>query len=127
MYNSFASFWASRRSFFFERAIDQLQQPRMRDRHSRRERREQFVIMPVTTTGLVADREAIGQFFEHVHHLIHLPHLQLPLDFSVVIQDTNENVLDVNVESNVQHITGSSISGTMTNRRMPHSTVRWAH
>ena len=24
-------------------------------------------------------------------------------------------------------ITGSSISGTMTNRRMPHSTVRWAH
>ena len=75
----------------------------MRDRHSRRERREQFVIMPVTTTGLVADREAIGQFFEHVHHLIHLPHLQLPLDFSIVIQNANENVLDVNVESNVQH------------------------
>ena len=44
--------------------------------------------------------------------MIHLPHLQLPLDFSIVIQNANENVLDVNVESNVQHTTPSDKTGT---------------
>ena len=74
----------------------------MRDGHSRDQRREQFVIVPVTATGLVADGEAIGRFFKHVYHLVHLPHLQSLNDFSVVVQDTNANVLAVNIESNVK-------------------------
>ena len=84
-------------------AEDQAQLTGVGDRHARRQRLQQVVVVAVAAAGLVADLEAFGQGLKKPHHLVDGTDLGAANDLSVLAEDADRNALVVDIEPNVEH------------------------
>ena len=75
----------------------------MSDHHPASPHAQQLEKPAISSARLEANLEAIGEPFENAHQLVDLTHLIPPVDFPVLIENTNRNVLGVNVQPHVKH------------------------
>jgi len=84
-------------------AEDQAQLTGVGDRHARRQRLQQVVVVAVAAAGLVADLEAIGQALEDTQHLLDAAHLAATHLLPSFVEDADRYARRVNVESYEVH------------------------